>query len=250
MHAPALARGASTPARTSRSRTRRRTGAATLRAVPADQRAGASDARSCAAVRRNPARSSRDQATSIAPSSAPRTTSATAAGDPDTGQGAVAASEPDDVGEPPDVGGEERLDRGPQRRLERALLGGEHGAEAQPLALEHVDVRARRRHRAGRPRWAAGRRSRRGAATNSAVYRASTARPEIRLGREVVVQGGLREPELGRDVGVAHAVEPAGLDEPCARSRIRVRVSGVVARVIFAHLVRSARPALLTLTYW
>ena len=96
---------------------------------------------------------------------------------------------------------------------QRLVLGGEHPAQAHALGRAARPRRSRRRRRAWRGRRPPASISleRRGEALRVALDQRLA---ELGLPGEVVVQAGLGDAELVRDVGVAEAVEAARLHEP------------------------------------
>ena len=108
---------------------------------------------------------------------------------------------------------EERGDRVLHRLREGLVLRGEHAAQAHLAVAQHPQVQARVGVQL-RARSAV-----RGVEARESFHETAGVTGDERLAEgglagEVVVQGGLGDLQLGSDVGVAEAVEPADLDQP------------------------------------
>ena len=97
-------------------------------------------------------------------------------------------------------------------RWQRRVVGGQHSAQAHALVLQHQRVQLRvavqllARVRALRVDALQGLAEAPGIAVDERL-------PQFSLARKVVVQAGLGHAQLARHVGVAEAVEAAGLDQ-------------------------------------
>ena len=95
---------------------------------------------------------------------------------------------------------------------ERAVLGGEHAAQAHPIVLEDTEIEG-----GIGPELAQGVD---GLAVDTGQLGDEADRvaldergAELGLAGEVIVEGRRRDPELGRDIGIAEPVEPPGLHQ-------------------------------------